>query len=264
MWRRSVASRRQAHRTVRAEDRAATGFSTSRSGPYLVCRLFTALRFFYERGLLMRTPLEDAARDEFTRRVRRRTRWAVSIRSSTCRHRPGLHVDGRLRPRVSTPATSSPPTLYAEPNVSAGTTNSRMDLACSFDRAARRRVEEPGRTRPADTGAGRAPLPPERDQPSHRRRPRLQRRAAGGAPTPPTPSRELATASSPCTVPTGRPRTFLSSGMTTDQTDRLWTLPEWPSRFGVLGRSYGNTADIRPAPATLGRRACRSWSHRWR
>ena len=37
----------------------------------------------------------------------------------------------------------------------------------------------------------------------------------------------------------GTAESFLSSGMTADETDRLWTLPGWPSHFAYLSRIPG-------------------------
>ncbi|MDE2900477.1 MAG: GAF domain-containing protein, partial [Chloroflexota bacterium] len=37
----------------------------------------------------------------------------------------------------------------------------------------------------------------------------------------------------------GSAEDFLSSGMTADETDRLWTLPGWPSHFEYLSRIPG-------------------------
>ena len=57
--------------------------------------------------------------------------------------------------------------------------------------------------------------------------------------TPPGRSPAPATASSPCTTRPEHPGDFLSSGMTGEESERLWQIPGWPQHFQYLSQIPG-------------------------
>ena len=61
----------------------------------------------------------------------------------------------------------------------------------------------------------------------------------------------------------GVPAEFLSSGMTPEETERLWTAPGWPQHFGYLAL-LPVPCGCPTLPATCAPWACPSCNPRWR